>query len=119
MKEAVYTQEAKKMDGYVGECPILYALELVGKKWKIPILWHLFEEEKLHYNELKKKIDGITNTMLTKSLRELAINKLIIRYSYDTISPSVEYRLSERGKTLIPALNELCHWGDQQMKLDK
>lgn len=88
-------------------CPVLYALDIVGQKWKLPVLWHLFDQETTRYNELKRSIPGITNIMLTKSLRELEENGLVHRKQYDTVPPRVEYSLTERGKALMPTLNEL------------
>lgn len=100
-------------------CPVIYALSIIGQKWKIPILWHLAEEEKpLRYNELKRSIPTITNIMLTKSLQELEEHQLIIRKQYDVIPPKVEYSLSERGKTLIPLLHEFHNWGKEQIEID-
>ena len=98
-------------------CPILYALKLVGQKWKLPILWHLSEVEMLHYNELKRCVTGITNTVLTKCLKEMEAVGLISRFQHNTIPPSVEYRLTENGKALLPTLNELYHWGKKQLEL--
>ena len=53
------------------KCPILHTLSIIGQKWKLPIIWYLHEKENTRYNELKRRIPGITNIMLTKSLREL------------------------------------------------
>ena len=59
---------------------------------------------------------GITATMLTKCLRELENDDLVLRTVYPTIPPPVEYSLTERGKTLIPALESIYNWADGQMK---
>lgn len=101
------------------KCPLIYALEIIGQKWKLPIMWYLFENNFTRYNELKRKVKGITNMMLTKSLKELEEHNLIVRIQYETIPPKVEYALTERGKALLPALNELSIWGEEQLKLDK
>lgn len=100
-------------------CPIVYALSIIGQKWKIPILWHLADEGTLRYNELKRGVYGITNIMLTKSLQELEAHHLIHREQYDTIPPRVEYSLTERGKTLIPLLREFDQWGRRQIDIDR
>ena len=100
------------------KCPILYALDIVGQKWKIPIMWHLLEQESIRYNELKRSITGITNMMLTKSLQELEAHQLVNRLQYATIPPKVEYSLTERGKAILPALNALSMWGEEQIKID-
>lgn len=104
---------------YETKCPLIYTLDIIGQKWKLPIMWYLFENDFTRYNELKRKVKGITNMMLTKSLKELVEHNLIVRTQYETIPPKVEYALTERGKALLPALNELSLWGEEQIKLDK
>ena len=103
---------------YDSKCPIIYALNIVGQKWKLPIMWYLFQNDSTRYNELKRKVNGITNIMLTKSLKELEEKGLVIRTQYDTVPPKVEYSLTKRGKSLLPTLNELYKWGEEQIKLD-
>ena len=100
-------------------CPVIYTLSLIGQKWKIPILWHLSEETVLRYGELKKKIFGITNLMLTKNLRELEKDNLISRKDFSEKILHVEYSLTEHGKTLIPILKSIDAWGKNQMQLKK
>jgi len=119
MNKFEYINESEKIYDtiYNNKCLILYALKIIGQKWKLPILWHLSKFEMLHYNELKRCVTGITNTILTKCLRELESDGLVSRYQHSTIPPSVEYRLTERGKSLLPALNELYHWGKDQIEL--
>jgi len=109
----------KEKNIYETECPILYAMEIIGQKWKLPILWYIADAENqtLRYRELERKVVGITATMLTKCLRELEADHLITRTQYNTIPPTVEYALTERGKTLIPALESVYSWADQQMKM--
>lgn len=85
-------------------CPLLYVMGLIGSKWKLPILWCLNEEDGLHYNELKRRVHGVTNTMLTQCLRELEEKGLVSRHSRGSVPPSVTYRLREDGKSLMPAL---------------
>ncbi len=98
---------------YKEKCPIVYAMCIIGAKWKIPILWHLAHYEILHYNELKRHLSGITNTVLTRNLRELEKDKIIIRKADDSVPPSVTYELSVLGKELIPALNGFYEWGNK------
>jgi DNA-binding HxlR family transcriptional regulator len=88
-------------------------MELIGAKWKIPILWHLAHYEVMHYNNLKRHLGGITNTVLTRNLRELEADHLVIRKSKGSVPPSVTYELSEEGKKLIVPLNALYDWGEQ------
>ena len=102
---------------YDTECPILYAMDIIGQKWKLPILWYIADAENqtLRYRELERKVVGITATMLTKCLRELEADKLITRKQYNTIPPTVEYSLAERGRSLIPALDSVYKWAEGQM----
>ena len=100
------------------KCPLIYALDIIGQKWKLPILWYLFDNDTTRYNELKRKVTGITNMMLTKSLKELEEHHLVLRTQYNTIPPKVEYSLTDRGRKLLPALYELYKWGEEQLKLD-
>ena len=106
----------EKENIYKTECPILYAMKLVGQKWKLPILWYIADKKIIRYNELQRKVVGVTATMLTKCLRELENDKLVERKQYNTIPPLVEYSLTKNGKSLIPALNSLYIWADKQMK---
>ncbi len=100
------------------ECPILYATENIGQKWKLPILWYIADADNqtLRCREPERKAAGITAAMLTKCLRELEADRLISRTQYSTILPAVEYALTERGKTLVPALESVCGRADRQMK---
>ncbi|MBQ9233463.1 MAG: helix-turn-helix transcriptional regulator [Lachnospiraceae bacterium] len=102
---------------YETDCPSLYAMDIIGQKWKLPILWYIADAENqtLRYRELERKVVGITATMLTKCLRELENDKLITRKQYSTIPPTVEYSLAERGKTLIPALESVYKWAEHDM----
>ena len=107
----------KEQNIYETDCPILYAMEIIGQKWKLPILWYMADAENqtLRYGELERKVVGITPTMLTKCLRELEHDKLVTRKQYSTIPPTVEYSLSERGKTLIPSLDSIYEWAEAQL----
>lgn len=99
------------------KCPILCAMEVIGSKYKLPIVWYLHEKENTRFNELKRRIPGISNLMLTKSLRELEADGLVVRCELISAPPKVvEYSLTDLGKELIPALNELYVWGEKILK---
>jgi len=106
---------------YGTECPILFAMKIIGQKWKLPILWYISDAENqtLRYKELERKVIGITATMLTKCLRELEADNLIRRKQYETIPPTVEYSLTDRGRSLIPALESVYRWAEEQMTAQK
>ena len=69
--EKKYPIDATLSDVVNKKCPILCAMDVIGSKWKLPLIWYLHEKENTRYNELKRRIPGITNFMLTKSLREM------------------------------------------------
>jgi DNA-binding HxlR family transcriptional regulator len=92
------------------ECPLKGALELIGGKWKLRIIAQLLKNEVVRFNELKREISGITNTMLSNSLHELERDELIARHQYDEMPVRVEYTLTERGNNLLPILYELSNW---------
>ena len=100
------------------ECPILHVFRRIGGKWKLPILWHLADQESVRYNELKRSVRGVTNMMLTKCLRELEEYGMVIRRQYNEVPPRVEYSLTNRGKTLLPALEQLYAWGREQLEYE-
>ncbi len=108
----------KETNIYETDCPILYAMNLIGQKWKLPILWYLADAQKLtlRYKKLKRKAAGITATMLTKCLRGLEQDQFIIRKQHSTIPSTVEYSPAERGMSLIPALESVCHWAGELMR---
>lgn len=109
--------EKIKLDHKANEkCPLIHSIEVINSKWKIPILWNIMLEDGIHYNQLKRKVEGITNTMLTKSLKELEKDGLINRMSYGTIPPSVSYFLTDIGRELILASIELQKWGMLHME---
>ena len=114
MNEKNYPIDATLNDVVNKKCPILCAMGVIGSKWKLPIIWYLHEKETTRYNELKRRVPGITSMMLTKSLREMEKDGLVIRREIISAPPKVvEYSLTEFGKELIPALNELYAWGQK------
>lgn len=97
-----------------------YTLSLVGGKYKMIIMYWLAGSHKvMRYNELKRCIGTISFKTLSATLKELERDQLIIRTEYPQVPPKVEYRLSERGQSLIPILDMMCDWGEQnQLELD-
>lgn len=94
-------------------CPLSSALEKIGGKWKILLLCALFQDGTTRYNELKRKISGITNTMLASSLKELERDGLVHRAQYVEMPVRVEYSITDVGIALIPILGQLAKWGIQ------
>jgi len=99
-------------------CPLTFALNLIGGKWRLPIIWALSKNGPIRYNELKKSIDGITNMMLTQSLKELESYGIINRKQFMEVPPRVEYSLTNNGENLIPALKALANWGNKMRSSD-
>ncbi|WP_420852321.1 winged helix-turn-helix transcriptional regulator [Oceanirhabdus seepicola] len=93
-------------------CYFELTLDLIGGKWKPIILYYLGFHGTLRYAELRRCLSKITERMLTKQLRELEMDKMVNRKIYPQIPPKVEYSLTEKGKSLIPLLNQLKDWGE-------
>lgn len=102
----------------LNNCPLTFALNLIGGKWRLPIIWLLNKNGTMRYNELKRGIDGITNMMLTQSLKELESYGIIKRKQFMEIPPRVEYSLTDNGEDLIPALKGLANWGNKMKNSD-
>lgn len=116
MKQELFNQKVERFNETMpATCPIIYSMQIIGSKWKIPILWYLMLKDGQHYNELKRSVGGITNTMLTKSLRELEADGLVNRISYGTVPPSVTYHLTDLGKEFILTMGELFEWGKKHL----
>lgn len=92
-------------------CPLVSTMKIIGGKWKIPILWYL-DQSPRRYNELKRCIGEITNVMLTRALRDLENDGLVKRAQYEIIPPHVEYRISDKGKAIMPAIEIIRDWGN-------
>lgn len=91
-------------------CPIAGALAVIGGKWKLRIICTLYLDGTQRYNDLLKKTAGITNAMLSSSLKELEKSGIVKRKQYEEIPPKVEYSLTEHGRELWPILHRLAHW---------
>jgi DNA-binding HxlR family transcriptional regulator len=92
-------------------CPLESALKLIGGKWKVPILCALHQDGTTRYNALKRKLRGITNTMLASALKELEQDGLITRRQYMEMPVRVEYALTGACSGLMPVLKQLAQWG--------
>ena len=90
-----------------------YTLSLINGKYKMTILYTLMEFGIVRFNEMKKYIGNISYKTLSSTLKELESDRLVHREEYPQIPPKVEYSLTERGKSLMPILDGMCEWGDQ------
>ncbi len=98
-------------------CPVEATISLIDGKWKCVILFHLQEQGTVRFNELRRRLPGITQRMLTNQLRELETDRLIERKIYAQVPPKVEYTVSALGSTLKPVLASLKAWGDANIEL--
>ncbi len=95
-------------------CPVKKALDIIGGKWKPYILRVLVLKQVVRYNELKREIPGITDMMLSQSLKELERDNVVNRVQYNVIPPKVEYSLTDNGKSLSGVIEGLAKWGKIQ-----
>lgn len=91
-------------------CPIGDALKMIGGKWKMRIICTLFLDGTHRYNDLVRKTAGVTNAMLSASLKELEADGIVTRRQFEEIPPRVEYSLTDFGRELWPILHRLAHW---------
>ena len=92
------------------KCPLHYAMSLIGGKWKMQILCSLYNNGPTRYNQLKKTVDGVSNTVLANALRELEGDGLVHRREYLEVPVRVEYAITEPCRQLIPILDALGDW---------
>ena len=113
--EMTYQEYAEKVKQGIltdaGNCPVTPLLLMLQGKWKFQIIYELCIKDPIRFGELKKAIEGSTNTMLTTSLRELEKDGLVSRIQFNEIPPHVEYSLTEKGKALLPIFYEITKWG--------
>ena len=100
-------------------CPIIATIQKVlGGKWKIVILYYISIKPR-RFGELQRQIGNITQSTLTKQLRELEADGFISRYVYQEIPPKVEYSLTELGKSFMPVLKSMKQWGKTYLQREK
>ncbi|AZA54923.1 winged helix-turn-helix transcriptional regulator [Chryseobacterium sp. G0201] len=103
---------------YITECDLTYAVCKIGGRWKLLILCKL-ENGKLRFSELRDRISGITERMLTLQLREMEKEGLLKRTVHAQVPPRVDYELTEIARELIPIWKQLEDWGKKHKKLIK
>lgn len=98
-------------------CPIEYSVALLGGKWKLSIIHSLVKKSPIRFKKLEREIIGITPKMLTIQLKSLEQDGLIKRVAFATVPPTVEYSLTEIGKSIKPMIDELERWGNYHQQL--
>ena len=89
-------------------------LQVLEGRWKLLILFHLFGGKIQRYSELERLIPGISPKMLAQQLRQLEADGLVLRTLYPQVPPKVEYRLTDWGQALCPALDALLQWAEKR-----
>ncbi len=97
------------------ECPITIFMTQVGGKWKPVIIWLLLQKEVMRFSELNRSINGISQKMLAQQLKGLEEQKIVFRKSYPVVPPKVEYRLTDKGKSLQHILTEIMKWSNENL----
>ena len=92
------------------------SLDIIGGKWKMPIIWRLKDDSK-RYGELRRSLPKVTHKMLTQQLRELEEAEIITRKVYPEVPPKVEYSLTLLGKSVIPVIDMLHEWGEEYLSV--
>lgn len=110
--ELIKTRSPKDCDS---DNPINKAVEILQGKWKIRVLFELSKADNFRYNELRRTMPAITNTMLTSTLRELADDGLVDRVQFNEIPPRVEYSLTNKGRELLPVFYEIFKWAEKNI----
>lgn len=98
------------------QCEIELTLEILSGKWKALIIWNLHLHDTIRYNEFRRLIPGITQKMLSQQLKELERYDIVSRTVHNTVPPTVEYSLSESGKSLIPIMQSMDVWGKKYVR---
>ena len=89
-------------------------IQLLEGRWKLIILFHLFDGKVQRFSDLEKLIPGISQKMLAQQLRKLESDGIVSRKLYPQVPPKVEYRLTEWGQALCPALDAMLKWAEQR-----
>ncbi len=107
----------KKSSLAVQRCKTMSTLQkILGGKWKIEILYYIAIGDVHRFGELRRRIGEITESSLTKQLRELEADGFINRHDYKELPPRVEYTLTDLGKSFISVLNYMKDWGDENLQ---
>lgn len=96
-------------------CSMSRVLDVVGGKWRMNILWVINKHGSIRFNQLRREVAGITTISLTRGLEVLIENDLVERIDFETMPLHTEYRLTAKGKSLMPILRQLNEWGKEEL----
>ncbi|MCL1882562.1 MAG: helix-turn-helix transcriptional regulator [Defluviitaleaceae bacterium] len=103
----------EQIKGALENADSTYTLSLISGKYKIIIIYCLAEYGIVRFNEMKRMLPYISFKMLSSTLKDLEADKLVYREEFMEVPPRVEYRLTERGKSLLPLLDGMSQWGKE------
>ncbi len=104
-----------KWDAYNEHCPTRIILDRIADKWTVLIIGAL-EEKTKRFGELRREIGGVSQKMLTQTLRELERDGIVIRSVYACVPPKVEYSLTDLGRTLVRILEPIRVWSESNIE---
>ncbi len=106
----------RKTETAVRRCKTMSMLQkILGGKWKLEILYYIAFEDVRRFGALRRQLGGITESSLTKQLRELEADGFLIRHDFREVPPRVEYALSELGKSFMDVLSYMKAWGERNL----
>lgn len=106
---------AEIRDTLFPDCPIRNVLSRIGDKWSMLVLFTLENKAPIRFKELQRNIPDISQKMLTATLKTLEADGLLSRRAYAEIPPRVEYALTDKGKSLLPLIDNLINWAGSHM----
>ena len=115
-KEGALSSSLPTEEKALPQDPLAYANKKAGGKWKLRILWSLRDKQNKRYGDLKRQITGITDMMLSQSLKELVLDGYVARTQYQEIPPRVEYAITKEGLALIPIIAQIVDWAARDMQ---
>ena len=110
------------MDGgrTISWCPAISSLQrVIGGKWKIEILFYVALEDVRHFGELRRCLRGVSESTLSRQLKELVADGFLARIDHQEVPPSVEYRLTRRGESFRPLLQAMWDWSESEFKFSE
>ncbi len=110
-----YEEFLMKLDSFIqtkeGHCPVSETLKCLQGKWTLQVSYLLCVKHPMRFGELKRYVPGVTNTMLTNTLRALETEGIVSRVQFNEIPPHVEYSLTQKGMDLLPVFHAILNWG--------
>lgn len=100
-------------------CPLRLAMDVVGGKWRLSIICLMKDGAPIRYNQIKRGVPGITNVMLSQSLKHLVEYGIVHRMQYNEVPVRVEYQLTDNGRELLALLEKFNEWGNQYISRHK